>query len=117
MTSEVVLETRDLVKELGSRQILKQVSLAARRGEVVGLLSRRVGVLSGGESQQIASVLALGHRTELLVMDEPASGLDPVARRQFMLTLLDIAAETGRTVLFSSHIVSDIERVASHVWI
>jgi ABC-2 type transport system ATP-binding protein len=204
MTSEAVLETRDLVKELGGRQILKKVSLAARRGEVVGLLgkngagkstlldvllgfalptageslvfgersaslsaaskarigfvaqqdelmplmtgaqhlalaasfhdhwdhalvarlvrewevplNRRAGVLSGGERQKIATLLALGHRPELLVMDEPASGLDPVARRQFMVTLLDIAAETGRTVLFSSHIVSDFERVASHVW-
>jgi ABC-2 type transport system ATP-binding protein len=61
-------------------------------------------------------LLALGHRPELLVMDEPASGLDPVARRQFMVTLLEIAADTDRTILFSSHIVSDIERVASHVW-
>lgn len=80
-------------------------------------LNRRVGVLSGGERQKIATLLALGHRPDLLVMDEPASGLDPVARRAFMLTLLEIAAETGRTILFSSHIVSDIERIASHVWI
>lgn len=79
-------------------------------------LHRRVGVLSGGERQKIATLLALGHRPDLLVMDEPASGLDPVARRQFMVTLLEIAAEAGRTILFSSHIVSDIERVASHVW-
>jgi ABC-2 type transport system ATP-binding protein len=80
-------------------------------------LHRRAGVLSGGERQKIATLLALGHRPDLLVMDEPASGLDPVARRQFMVTLLEIAAETGRTILFSSHIVSDIERVASHVWL
>ncbi|MEO6185741.1 MAG: ABC transporter ATP-binding protein [Steroidobacteraceae bacterium] len=80
-------------------------------------LDRRVGVLSGGERQKIATLLALGHRPELLVMDEPASGLDPVARRRFMLTVLDIAADAGRTVLYSSHIVSDIERVASHLWI
>jgi ABC-2 type transport system ATP-binding protein len=86
----------------------------AREWEVP--LKRRVGVLSGGERQKIATLLALGHRPDLLVMDEPASGLDPVARRAFMVTLLEIAAETGRTVLFSSHIVSDIERVASHVW-
>lgn len=79
-------------------------------------LDRRVGVLSGGERQKIATLLALGHRPDLLVMDEPASGLDPVARRAFMVTLLEIAAETNRTILFSSHIVSDIERIASHVW-
>jgi ABC-2 type transport system ATP-binding protein len=87
----------------------------AREWEVP--LNRRVGVLSGGERQKIATLLALGHRPDLLVMDEPASGLDPVARRAFMVTLLEIAAETNRTILFSSHIVSDIERIASHVWI
>jgi ABC-2 type transport system ATP-binding protein len=86
----------------------------AREWEVP--LDRRVGVLSGGERQKIATLLALGHRPDLLVMDEPASGLDPVARRAFMVTLLEIAAESGRTILFSSHIVSDIERIASHVW-
>lgn len=87
----------------------------AREWEVP--LDRRVGVLSGGERQKVATLLALGHRPDLLVMDEPASGLDPVARRAFMVTLLEIAAETNRTILFSSHIVSDIERIASHVWI
>jgi ABC-2 type transport system ATP-binding protein len=80
-------------------------------------LDRRVGVLSGGERQKIATLMALGHNPPLLVMDEPASGLDPVARRQFMLTILEIAADAGRTILYSSHIVSDIERVASHLWI
>lgn len=87
----------------------------AREWEVP--LNRRVGVLSGGERQKIATLLALGHRPDLLVMDEPASGLDPVARRAFMLTLLEIAAESRRTILFSTHVVSDIERIASHVWI
>jgi ABC-2 type transport system ATP-binding protein len=87
----------------------------AREWEVP--LNRRVGVLSGGERQKIATLLALGHRPDLLVMDEPASGLDPVARRAFMVTLLEIAAESSRTIVFSSHIVSDIERIASHVWI
>jgi ABC-2 type transport system ATP-binding protein len=87
----------------------------AREWEVP--LNRRVGMLSGGERQKIATLLALGHRPDLIIMDEPASGLDPLARRAFMVTLLEIAAETHRTILFSSHIVSDIERIASHVWI
>ncbi|MEO6079705.1 MAG: ABC transporter ATP-binding protein [Steroidobacteraceae bacterium] len=91
------------------------VQRLARQWEVP--LARRAGVLSGGERQKIATLLALGHRPEFLVMDEPASGLDPVARRQFMLTILEIAADADRTVLYSSHIVSDIERVASHLWI
>jgi ABC-2 type transport system ATP-binding protein len=205
MSDEYVVETRSLEKDAGGRQILKDVSLRATPGTVVGLLgkngagkstlldvllgfslptagearvfgetssrlsaackarigfvaqqdelmalmtgeqhlalaasfheswdhaliqrlarewevplNRRVGVLSGGERQKIATLLALGHRPDLLVMDEPASGLDPVARRAFMVTLLEIAAESSRTILFSSHIVSDIERIASHVWI
>jgi len=72
--------------------------------------------MSGGERQKLATLMALGHRPELLVMDEPASGLDPVARRQFMRTILDIASDTSRAILYSSHIVGDIERTASHIW-
>jgi ABC-2 type transport system ATP-binding protein len=80
-------------------------------------LDRRISSLSGGERQKVATLLALGHRPELLVMDEPASGLDPVARRQFMRTILDIASDSSRTILYSSHIVADIERTASHIWV
>jgi ABC-2 type transport system ATP-binding protein len=80
-------------------------------------LDRRIGVLSGGERQKLATLMALGHRPDLLVLDEPAASLDPVARRQFMQTVLEISNEPGRTIFYSSHIVSDIERVASHVWI
>jgi ABC-2 type transport system ATP-binding protein len=79
-------------------------------------LDRRIGSLSGGERQKLATLMALGHRPDLLVLDEPASSLDPVARRQFVEAVLDIAGE-GRTILYSSHIVADIERVASHVCI
>jgi ABC-2 type transport system ATP-binding protein len=80
-------------------------------------LDRRINALSGGERQKVATLMALGHRPELLVMDEPASGLDPVARRQFMRTILDIASDSTRTILYSSHIVTDIERTASHIWV
>jgi ABC-2 type transport system ATP-binding protein len=80
-------------------------------------LDRRAGSMSGGERQKLATLMALGHRPELLVMDEPASGLDPVARRQFMRTILDIASDTSRAILYSSHIVADIERAASHIWV
>lgn len=79
-------------------------------------LHRRISALSGGERQKLTTLMALGHRPELLVLDEPAASLDPVARRQFMQTVVDIAGE-GRTILYSSHIVADIERVATHVWI
>jgi ABC-2 type transport system ATP-binding protein len=80
-------------------------------------LDRRISALSGGERQKLATLMALGHEPELLVMDEPASGLDPVARRQFMRTILDIASDSSRTILYSSHIVADIERTASHIWV
>jgi ABC-2 type transport system ATP-binding protein len=80
-------------------------------------LDRKIQVLSGGERQKLATLLALGHEPDLLVLDEPASSLDPVARRQFLRELLEIAESPTRTVLFSTHIVSDLERVASKVWI
>jgi ABC-2 type transport system ATP-binding protein len=80
-------------------------------------LDRRIQVLSGGERQKLATLLALGHEPDLLVLDEPASSLDPVARRQFLRELLEIAESPTRTVLFSTHIVSDLDRVASQVWI
>jgi len=63
----------------------------------------------------VAIILALGHEPELLVLDEPAASLDPVARRQFLMAILEIAADSHRTVLFSTHITSDLERVADRV--
>jgi ABC-2 type transport system ATP-binding protein len=73
----------------------------------------RVGPLSVGQTQKLAIILALGHEPDLLVLDEPAASLDPVARRQFLQTLLDMVG--ARTVLFSTHITSDLERVADRV--
>jgi ABC-2 type transport system ATP-binding protein len=73
----------------------------------------RVGPLSVGQMQKLAIILALGHEPDLLVLDEPAASLDPVARRQFLKTLLDMVG--ARTVLFSTHITSDLERVADRV--
>ncbi|MCA9082742.1 MAG: ABC transporter ATP-binding protein [Planctomycetaceae bacterium] len=75
----------------------------------------RVGTLSTGQAQKLAIVMALGHEPELLVLDEPVASLDPDARRRFLATLLEIAMSGNRTVLFSTHITSDLERVADQV--
>lgn len=75
----------------------------------------KVGPLSTGQMQKLALVLALGHRPELLILDEPVASLDPIARREFLLSLMEITADERHTVLFSTHITSDLERVASHV--
>lgn len=91
------------------------VDRLAREWEVP--LDRAVLKLSGGEKQKLATLLALGNRPDLLVLDEPVASLDPLARRGFLQQLLEIADDVTRTVIFSSHIVSDLERVASRIWI
>lgn len=75
----------------------------------------RIGPLSQGQLQKLALILALGHRPELLIFDEPVASLDPMARRDFLKSLLEITQDERHTVLFSTHITSDLERVASHV--
>jgi ABC-2 type transport system ATP-binding protein len=80
-------------------------------------LDRRIFTLSVGERQKLSVLAALGHQPDLLVLDEPVASLDPIARRQFLHELFAIAESTARAVLFSSHIVSDLERAASKVWI
>ena len=80
-------------------------------------LERRIQTLSVGERQKLSLLLALGAHPELLVLDEPVASLDPIARRQFITEIVDRARGTQRTVLFSSHIVSDLERAANKVWI
>ncbi len=78
-------------------------------------LSDRFGPLSVGQKQKLALVIALGYRPELLILDEPVASLDPVARRWFLESILEMASDEQHTVLFSTHITSDLERVASHV--
>jgi ABC-2 type transport system ATP-binding protein len=76
---------------------------------------RRVFQLSRGMRAQLALALALAPRPEVLVLDDPAMGLDAVVRREFLDVMIDLIAEEGRTVLFSSHILTDVERVADRV--
>ncbi|OZM73690.1 ABC transporter ATP-binding protein [Amycolatopsis antarctica] len=81
------------------------------RARVNGLgipLSRKVGKLSGGQRAQVAITMALAKRPDLLVLDEPLASLDPLARDDVMRALMGTVAETGTTVLMSSHVVSDL---------
>src|SRR5438105_9704173 len=75
----------------------------------------RVKHLSKGQRARAGLVLALAHRPELLVLDEPSSGLDPIVRRDILGAVIRTIAHEGRTVLFSSHLLEEVERVADHV--
>jgi ABC-2 type transport system ATP-binding protein len=72
---------------------------------------RQVGKLSGGQRAQVALALARAKRPRLLLLDEPVASLDPLARREFLQALIGSVAETGTTVLLSSHLLADLERI------
>lgn len=78
-------------------------------------LDRRVGTLSTGQRAQVALTLALGKRPEVLLLDEPVANLDPVARLELLEELMGVVAEDGPTVILSSNVLADVERVCEHV--
>jgi ABC-2 type transport system ATP-binding protein len=78
-------------------------------------LDRRVGTLSGGQRAQVALAMALAKRPQLLLLDEPVASLDPLARREFLQALMGSVAEQGLTVLLSSHLLADLERVCDYL--
>ena len=80
-------------------------------------LGARIKGMSVGERQKLSILLAFGHQPALLILDEPVASLDPIARRQFLEQLLAISTDGQRAIVFSSHIVSDIERLANRIWI
>lgn len=80
-------------------------------------LDTMIQKLSVGQRQKLSILSALGHEPELVILDEPVASLDPVARRQFLKEIITLAGSGDRTVLFSTHIVSDLERIANRVWI
>lgn len=77
--------------------------------------SARIKTLSKGQKARVGLLAALAHRPELLVLDEPSSGLDPIVRRDILEAIIRTIADEGRTVLFSSHLLDEVERVADHV--
>jgi ABC-2 type transport system ATP-binding protein len=90
--------------------------LAGRRIGKLGLdPGQRAGSLSGGQRAQLALTLAAGKRPELLLLDEPVASLDPLARREFLQGLMETVAEQGLSVVLSSHLVTDIERVCDYL--
>jgi ABC-2 type transport system ATP-binding protein len=77
--------------------------------------SATIGTLSKGQKARVGLLIALAYRPELLVLDEPSTGLDPVVRRDILDAVIRTIADEGRTVLFSSHLLDEVERVADHV--
>jgi ABC-2 type transport system ATP-binding protein len=88
------------------QQILRRFSLAK---------NNRIALLSKGQARAVALLLAICHRPELLLLDEPAAGLDPAARREFLEVAIQFLNRAGATILYSSHYMNDIERIGSRV--
>jgi ABC-2 type transport system ATP-binding protein len=78
-------------------------------------MNSKIKSLSKGQARQVALLCAVSHRPELLLLDEPAGGLDPAARREFLETSIRLLNETGTTILFSSHYMTDVERLADRI--
>ncbi|MEZ6123750.1 MAG: ABC transporter ATP-binding protein [Planctomycetaceae bacterium] len=76
---------------------------------------QRVRTLSRGQLARVGLLLAIAHRPQLLVLDEPSSGLDPVVRRDILAAIIRTVADEGRTVLFSSHLLDEVQRVSDSV--
>jgi ABC-2 type transport system ATP-binding protein len=108
-----VADTLRLVAGLSS-----QFDEAAAGAQLAGLgipPARKVGKLSGGQHAQVALAVALARRPRLLILDEPVARLDPLARHDFMAILMAAVAEKGLSVVFSSHVVAELERVCDYL--
>jgi len=108
-----VAEMLHLTRNLN--RFFDQGQAKARLAELGIPLKRKAGKLSGGQQAQLALTLALARRPRLLVLDEPVAMLDPIARHDFMATVLTATAEDGVSVLLSSHVLAELERVADYL--
>src|SRR5215472_12485719 len=120
-----VAQDRPLYRSFSVRDMLSlgqklnpqwDMELARERLERLAIpLNRPTGKLSGGQQAQVALVMALAKRPEMLILDEPIANLDPLARYEFQQTLMDAVAQDGLTVLFSSHLVADLDRICDYL--
>jgi ABC-2 type transport system ATP-binding protein len=108
-----VADTVRLVENLSAR--FDAANARARLADLGIPLNRKVGKLSGGQHAQVALAVALARHPDLLILDEPVARLDPLARHEFMGTLMAAAAEDGISVLLSSHVVAELERVCDYL--
>jgi len=108
-----VADTLHLTRNLNRR--FDQGYAQARLDELGIPLTRKAGKLSGGQQAQLALTLALGRRPRLLVLDEPMASLDPLARHDFMATAMTAMADDGVSVVLSSHVLTELERVADYL--
>jgi ABC-type multidrug transport system ATPase subunit len=120
-----VAQDTPLYREFGAAELIEMgrrlnrrwdADLARTRLADLGIPPRKpVGKLSGGQRAQVALALALAKRPRLLLLDEPVASLDPLARREFLQSLMGSVAESGTTVLLSSHLLADLERVCDYL--
>jgi ABC-2 type transport system ATP-binding protein len=120
-----VAQDTPMYKNLSARDMLHltrnlnrrfdQAYAEARLGELGIPLKRRAGKLSGGQQAQLALTLALARRPRLLVLDEPMAMLDPIARHDFMALVMTAMAADGVSVVLSSHVLAELERVADYL--
>jgi ABC-2 type transport system ATP-binding protein len=108
-----VADTLHLTRNLNRR--CDQQRAETRLKELGIPLDRKVGKLSGGQQAQLALTVAVARRPRLLVLDEPLSSLDPLARHDFMASLMAAVAEDGLSVVLSSHVIADLERLADYL--
>jgi ABC-2 type transport system ATP-binding protein len=108
-----VADMLHLTRNLNRR--FDQASAEARLAELGIPLKRKAGKLSGGQQAQLALTLALARRPRLLVLDEPMAMLDPLARHDFMATVMTAMADDGVSVVLSSHVLAELERVADYL--
>ena len=110
------LRVRDMVAAARTLNDTWDSELAVQRLDSLGITAnRRISKLSGGQQSQVALTLALARRPRLLLLDEPLASLDPLARQDVLGWLMNCVGEDGLSLVFSSHVIAELERVATYL--